>query len=70
MAIDISKVFKANVKAIRMHLSDGSDKSEILNEEIMNTSKKKKSPSTNAGAGSKNSHSFAKEASQIVTNFF
>lgn len=59
MAIDISKVFKANVKAIRMHLSDGTDKSEILSEEIMSSKKKK----TNT---SKNSQSYVKEASQIV----
>lgn len=61
MAIDISKVFKANVKAIRMHLSDGTDKSEILSEEIM-SSKKKKTATTS----SKNSQSYVKEASQIV----
>jgi hypothetical protein len=40
MAIDISKVFKANVKAIRMNISDGADKSDILNEQLFKTSKK------------------------------
>ena len=59
MAIDISKVFKANVKAIRIHLSDGTDKSEILSEEIMSSKKKKTTTS-------KNSQSYVKEASQIV----
>lgn len=60
MAIDISKVFRANVKAIRMHLSDGTDKSDILNEELLNTKKKK------AETAAKNDHSFVKEATQIV----
>jgi hypothetical protein len=42
MAIDISKVFKANVKAIRMNISDGNDKSDILNEQLLKPTNKKK----------------------------
>ena len=62
MAVEISKVFRANVKAIRMHLSDGSDKSDILNEEIF-ASKNKKNQNV-----SKTNHSFVKDAAQIVIN--
>lgn len=62
MAIDISKVFKANVKAIRMHLSDGTDKSEILNEEILSVKKKMSAAQTQ----SHNTNSAVKEAKQIV----
>jgi hypothetical protein len=60
MAIDISKVFKANVKAIRMHLSDGTDKSDILNEEILNSNKKR------SNVQSKKEPSYLKEARNIV----
>lgn len=60
MAIDISKVFKANVKAIRMQLSDGSDKSEILNEQILNSKK------TKTAANKSTENSFVKEAGQLV----
>lgn len=62
MAIDISKVFKANVKAIRMHLSDGTDKSDILNEEILNSNKKR------SNVQSKKEPSYLKEARNIVIN--
>lgn len=56
MAIDLSKVFKANVKAIRMN-SPYADKGEILNEQILNKSSKQKS---------KPKDDFTKEAKNIV----
>ncbi len=41
MPVDITKIFKANVKAIRISLSDSDDKTELLNEELFGKSKKK-----------------------------
>jgi hypothetical protein len=35
MPVDISKIFYANVKAIRMSLSDESEKSNILNDHLL-----------------------------------
>jgi hypothetical protein len=42
MAVDISKVFKANVKAIRMNSPDCQDKTELLNQELLKTRKNEK----------------------------
>lgn len=53
MAVDISKVFKANVKAIRMNQGDST--TNVLNEQLL--SKKKKEESN-----------FIKECKNIVTN--
>lgn len=41
MPVDITKVFKANIKAIRVSLADSDDRTEQLNEELFGKSKKK-----------------------------
>lgn len=65
MPVDISKVFKANVKAIRISLTDADDKNELLNEELFGKSKrrieKKKNESENQLG------SIAKELRSIVS---
>ena len=59
MAVDISKVFKSNIKAIRMNQSDGSeDKENILNEELLKKNNKKNQNKTTT--------SIAKDAKNIV----
>lgn len=63
MAIDISKVFNANVKAIRMSLNDGTSKADILNEELFGKKKKKNQNNTN-------SNSLIKKAGLIVSCLF
>lgn len=63
MAIDISKVFNANVKAIRMSLNDGTSKADILNEELFGKKKKKNPNNTN-------SNSLIKKAGLIVSCLF
>lgn len=66
MPVDISKVFKANVKAIRISLTDADDKNELLNEELFGKSKrrieKKKNESENQLG------SIAKELRSIIQN--
>lgn len=41
MPVDITKIFKANIKAIRISLSDSDDRTDQLNEELFGKSKKK-----------------------------
>ncbi len=41
MPADISKVFKASVKAIRISLEDSQNKTDLLNEELLGRSKQK-----------------------------
>jgi hypothetical protein len=53
MAVDISKVFKANVKAIKMN--QGDNPGDVLNQDLLPKGKKKN-----------NEKSFAKEAKNIV----
>ncbi|CAF0907517.1 unnamed protein product [Brachionus calyciflorus] len=57
MAIDLSKVFKANVKAIR--LSSGDDKTDILNEQLLKK---------NLDKNKRQKDNFSKEAKNIITN--
>ena len=71
MPADISKIFKASVKAIRMSLADSQDKTDLLNEELLGKSKRK----TEQKAKSKNStekltSSIAKELRSIVSGLF
>jgi hypothetical protein len=56
MAVDISKVFKANVKAIRMNQGDNAG--EVLDQELLNKGKKKQGERT-----------FVKETKNIVRHF-
>jgi hypothetical protein len=56
MAVDISKVFKANVKAIQMNQGDST--SDVLDQELLNKSKKKP-----------RERSFLKETKNIVKFF-
>ena len=61
MAVDITKVFRANVKAIRMNSSDGTNTTQILEEELFrNKAKRDQQSSTQA-------ESFSKNARQIVS---
>lgn len=61
MAVDISKVFKSNIKAIRMNQSDGSeDKENILNEELLKKNNKKNQNKTTTTT------SISKDAKNIV----
>ena len=67
MSVDISKVFKASVKAVRLGLPDSDDKNDLLNEELFGKSKskllkKKTSPDLTS--------SIAKDSRQIVNYFF
>jgi hypothetical protein len=59
MAVDITKVFRANVKAIRMSSSDGTNTSQILEEELFKNKAKKNQSSSHT-------ESFSKNARQIV----
>ena len=61
MTVDISKVFKANVKAIRISLPESPSKSQLLNEELLGKSKTKSNKSNEA-----QTISIAKESRQIV----
>jgi hypothetical protein len=63
MAVDISKVFRANIKAIRINQSDGSTV-DALNEELLLKKNKNKTP-TNQQLQS--SQSTMKEAKLIVS---
>lgn len=63
MAIDLSKIFKANVKAIRMNSADsvnGPTKGEILNEQLLKTGKNK--------SKKQSKDTFLKEAKNIVNH--
>ena len=65
MAVDISKVFKANVKAIRTTLSDGVNNLDNLNSDLLGSKKAAK----RAPGGGSNIHEFvSKSAKNIVTN--
>ena len=59
MAIDISKVFKANVKAIRMN--QGDSPSEVANDDLLKANKK--------NADTMNEKTFLKETKNIVCFF-
>jgi hypothetical protein len=61
MAVDISKVFRANIKAIRMNQSDGST-ADALNEELL-----LKKSKTKATKNQQQSQSIAEEAKHIVS---
>jgi tyrosine-protein phosphatase YwqE len=61
MAVDITKVFRANVKAIRMSSSDGTNTTQILEEELFRNKAKTDQSSSQA-------ESFSKNARQIVTS--
>jgi len=63
MSVDISKVFRANIKAIRINQSDGSTV-DALNEELLLKKNKNKTP-TNQQLQS--SQSTMKEAKLIVS---
>jgi hypothetical protein len=66
MAIDISKVFKANVKAIRMSLSDGSNNADILNEQLLKAGKNSNKTTTTKHPND----TISKQAKNIVIFFF
>ena len=46
MTVDISKVFKANVKALRINSGDDRTKIDALNEELLNKKRLKKEKET------------------------
>lgn len=64
MSVDISKIFKANVKALRISINEADDRTELLNEELFGKSKRK---SEKAKAENQAS-SIAKESRQIIHN--
>lgn len=63
MAVDISKVFRANIKAIRINQSDGSTV-DALNEELLLKKNKNKTP---INQQLQRSQSTMKEAKLIVS---
>ena len=63
MAVDISKVFRANIKAIRMNQSDVSN-ADALNEELLSKKAKTKGTKNNQ---LKPNQSITEEAKHIVS---
>ena len=76
MTVDISRVFKANVKAIRVSLNDSNETATAaLNEELFGASSKKKTKSNISAPFTipetrKIASQVAKEARNIVIIFF
>ena len=67
MAVDISKIFKANVKAIRMGAGDHDNKeTETLNDDLLGTNKSAKSKAKTATT-TPDTTWIAKEARSIVS---
>lgn len=67
MSVDISKIFKASVKAVRLNLPDTDDRNDLLNEELFGKSKSKLLKKTTSP--DVNTSSIAKE-SRLIVNFF
>lgn len=66
MSLDITKIFKANVKAIRITLTDSDDRNELLNEELLGSSKRK--AVKNKTSIDQQTSSIAKESRLVIQN--
>ncbi len=67
MPADISKVFKASVKAVRMSLEDTQEKNDLLNEELLGKKRKTEQQTKSKNPAEKLTSAIAKELRSIVS---
>ncbi len=67
MPADISKVFKASVKAVRMSLEDSQEKNDLLNEALLGKKRKTEQQTKSKNPAEKLTSSIAKELRAIVS---
>jgi hypothetical protein len=67
MPADISKVFKASVKAVRMSLEDSQEKNDLLNEELLGKKRKTEQQTKSKNPAEKLTSAIAKELRSIVS---